>query len=84
MKKIIHYLFGKPFKMQDTFISKYFRVAYWGMFVFYLFIMSLFILNTIYYPNGIIGLIIVAIFFPVVFRLTYSLVGKANGWEKEA
>lgn len=84
MKKLVQYLFGKQFEKHDTFISKYFRFAYWGMFVFYLFIMSILILGTIYDSSKITGLIVVSIFFPVVFRLTYSLVGKANGWEKEA
>lgn len=84
MKLLIHFLFGKPFKKQDTFLSKYFRFAYWGMVVFYFFSLSLLAVSAIYNINAIINLIIWAMFIPVMFRLTYNLVGKVNSLEKES
>ncbi|WP_147535488.1 hypothetical protein [Bacillus marasmi] len=84
MKKLIYFLFGKPFKKENTFLSKYFRFAYWGMIAFYVFSLIILGLAAVYNPNTIINLIIWAIFIPAIFRLTYSLVGKVNNLEKDA
>lgn len=82
--KIIQFLFGKPFKKENTFLSKYFRFAYWGMIAFYFFSLMILGLGAYVNTDAIINLIIWAIFIPALFRLTYSLVGKVNNLEKEA
>ncbi|MGJ7922531.1 hypothetical protein [Neobacillus sp. LXY-4] len=83
MKKMIQLLFGKPFKKENSFISKYFRFTYWGMIAFYFFSLSLLGLSTFYNISALTGLVIWGVFLPVTFRLTYNLVGKLNGLEKE-
>lgn len=84
LQRGLHILFGKPFKKGDSFLSKYFRFTYWGMIVFYFFSLSILGLGSYFNSNSITSLIIWAIFLPTVFRLTYSLVGKLNGLEKDA
>lgn len=83
MKKIVEMLFGKPFKKQETFVSKYFSFAYWSMATFYGVVMVMLIVNTVLDPSNLVGLLIAALFFPLVFRLIYSFIGKFNGLEKE-
>lgn len=83
MIKLIHFLFGKPYKKEMTFLSKYFRFAYWGMITFYFFSLAIIGISAVYNNQAIINFSIWAIFIPVLFRSTYSLVGKINNLEKE-
>lgn len=83
MKKFIQFIFGKPFRKENTFLSKYFRFAYWGMVAFYFFSLIILVMGVIYNNQNIMNFIIWVIFIPVLFRLTYSLVGKVNNLQKD-
>ena len=83
MKKIVEFLFGKPYKKDDSFVSKLFRFAHVAMAVFYFIMMAMLIVSTIMEPSTIVGLFVGAVFFPLVFRFIYNVIGKFNGLEKE-
>ncbi|MCM3671113.1 hypothetical protein M3181_19315 [Mesobacillus maritimus] len=84
MKKLVRLLFGSPFKKEDNFRSKYFRFMYKFIIGFYFLSMTMFIILSFLDPTALIGLLMGAIFFPVVFRIVYGLIGKFNGMEREA
>ncbi|WP_449539692.1 hypothetical protein [Ferdinandcohnia sp. Marseille-Q9671] len=83
MKKLVHFLFGKPFKKEDNFRSKYFNFMYKAVVIFYFFALSIQLILAFLNPIEIIGFIMAAIFFPVAFRAIISLLSKVNKVERE-
>lgn len=83
MKKIVEFLFGKPYKKDDSFASQFFRFVHVAMVVFYFIMIAILIVSTIMEPGTIVGLTVGVVFFPLVFRFIYNVIGRFNGLEKE-
>ncbi|UFT98986.1 hypothetical protein KO561_17630 [Radiobacillus kanasensis] len=83
MKRVLSFLFGKPFKKDARFVSKYLRFSYWSMAVIYFIIMCLSIVNAFLAPETIVGFVIAAIFYPVIFRFIHRAIGSAYQLERE-
>ncbi|MBM7618611.1 hypothetical protein JOC95_000453 [Bacillus tianshenii] len=80
--KLIHLLFGKPYKKHNDFKSMYFRGLYWFVVCFYFISISMLLVSSFFDPIAIIGLLMSLVFFPLAFRLIYSVLGKFNGMER--
>lgn len=67
MKKLICFLFGKPY--ED---SKFYRFSYWFVVVFYFLSLIGAFIQSIFF-GGWLSLLILAIAFPLLFRLVYQI-----------
>lgn len=78
MNKVIERIFGKHYVKTGTFRSKYLRTLYWIFVGFYFVSLLMFLLNTISGNGNTVGIVIYALFFPLIFRFINSMLIKFN------